>query len=643
MFRLLFFISLVLYVFSRFIPSVLPDDYVIVDGIDDGWTQALHLAFAHRLQFGTDFVFTYGPWGFLARGYLPATYWLAVGSWGVLSVVYLCAGWRLARHYSTHWLVAGLWLVALTVAATFPLGEDFNNRLAAWSLLLLCLHFFVEDLALTPLQIALVVSLGWMSLVKFTGLVESAAVIGIIAADNVFRQRRFPWVILLWPASLLIFWRLAGQHLKYLAGFLSNSWRITSGYTDAMMLAGKQEGLHLFIFLMLAGGFGLLLARIGWLKHRLWGALPLAGCGVILFISFKLGYVRYDGGHETPAAMILVLAALTALAVARPVAYPTAAAGLLMAAALFAAYVFHFWLPGNGLGKQIARSFSPTSLFAPFTASYSGYLSNGYEQAMAKERKRYPLPSLVGTADLYSYSQTRLFAQPCAYQPRPVVQSYSAYTPELAELNAEHLQSDRAAERLLFAVQTIDGRFPSLDDGRSWPELLTRYDILNPPADGGEFLLLSRATVPGQFHLTPLGGASVTLDQDLPVPSLTNGPIWAEIEIKKTRAGALRSLFYKPAELMITVALPGHRLKVYRLISGMAAGGFLLSPVINDARTFAALAMGGAGAVAATWDAESIKISADINTGSATDYQSPLTVRFYRLDYSLPNGGRQSP
>ena len=126
--RLLFGALVVLYVFSRFIPCTPASDYPMVDRLENSWTQALHLAFVHQLQSGTEIIFTYGPWGFLARGYHPQTYSVAVIAWIILSVIFLCAGWRVAKFFSANVFLAGLWLVGFAALASLPAGEDFNTR-----------------------------------------------------------------------------------------------------------------------------------------------------------------------------------------------------------------------------------------------------------------------------------------------------------------------------------------------------------------------------------------------------------------------------------------------------------------------------------------------------------------------------------
>jgi hypothetical protein len=434
-------------------------------------------------------------------------------------------------------------------------------------------------------------------------------------------------------ASFLFFWVVAGQHLSSLGAFLCNSWRITGGYTEAMMQTRNTEARNIVFFLLIALALCALTSRIARARHRFLGVLPLVGLGTILFIVFKLGYVRNDR-HELAPAMALVLISLACLAVAWPVRKRTAGAAscLLIASTLFASSVFNLWLPGDGLRKQLAGTFDRYNLLAPFAGPLTGCLRGDYEKNLARERKAHPLPPIKGNADLYSYDQFILFAHAMPYQPRPILQSYSAYTSELAAMNAAHLRAAHAASNILFAVQPVDGRYPSLDDGRSWPELLTLYDIKGTSDDQGTFLLLSRSAVPREFQLTPLQNTSARFGEPVILPAATNGLVWVEIEIKKSLLGTVVSTLYKPPVVMLAVSFQDHTQRLFRLVPGMAGGGFLLSPLIADTRSFAALASTGRKDLAGL-EVVSITITADTGSGSTRCYQSPMPVRFYRLDF----------
>jgi hypothetical protein len=362
--------------------------------------------------------------------------------------------------------------------------------------------------------------------------------------------------------------------------------------------------------------------------------LPLAGLGAILFIIFKQGYVRHDR-HEITAVMALLLISWMCLAMARPDNWRSAGLALLLllGSGLMASSMFSRWFPGEGLRTQMGGTFNRYSLVAPVNGVFTGYLRDDYENKFARLRRSSSLPPMKGGTDLYSYYQSILFAHDLRYQPRPVIQSYSAYTPELAGLNAAHLRTGHAADNLLFAIQRIDNRFPALDDGLSWPELLTRYDVKGPADAEGTYLLLSRAATPREYHLTPLRDTLVRWGEPVTPPSATEGPIWVEIEIKKTLIGTVVAILYKPPVLMLTVSQRDHGQQDFRLVPDMARGGFLLSPVIGDTRAFAALASADGQRDLVGREVMSMTLSADTRSRSTICYQSPMAVRFYRLDF----------
>ena len=117
------------------------------------------------------------------------------------------------------------------------------------------------------------------------------------------------------------------------------------------------------------------------------------------------------------------------------------------------------------------------------------------------------------------------------------------------------------------------------------------------------------------------------------LPSATNSPIWVEIEMNKTLIGTVVTTLYKPPILVLTVSQRDHGRHDFRLVPAMARGGFLLSPVIGDNRAFAELACTNGPASLAGCEVMSMTVSADTPSRSTICYQSPMAVRFYRLDF----------
>jgi hypothetical protein len=600
--------------------------------VEDASAQVLHVAFIRHLQFGRDIVSSYGPWGFLEHGYYPPTYLLSVAAWLVWAVVFIWAGWRLARYFTNNHVVAWLWLTGFTAMASIPTGSDVDNLLVAWGVLLLFLHFLVEEMALSRLQVVLVFILGWFGLVKFTGFMEGALLVAVIALDNIFRHRRFPWIISVWLTGVVFFWLLAGQEPSLLWPFLKNSWALAKGYSDTMN-EGNVFVLNPVIYGLLAIGFCVLGAMLVRSPRRAGGFFFVSGMAGLLFAVFKEAYVRDDNSHEMTAATAFLLIALACVAVAatRKTGLMIMAGILFCASISFTSFVAELQNPTQRFPRLLAETFQPDNLFAPFVSLTTDTLRESEGHQLARLRMLNPLPPVAGEADLYSWHQDVLFANGLPYRPRPVIQSHSAYTPELAKMNADWLQTDRAATHLFFAVQVFDARFPSLDDGLSWPELLTRYDVTGISDQRESYLCLTRSPSPRKYQLQPLQEATMTIGKPFAMP-VTNGLIWAEMEIPKTRAGKLLSVFYKPAILVANVKLADGTSHVCHIIPGMASAGFLLSPFVSNNGTFLALAEGDKASLAPRAVVSMTLFEKGMSTPSFC-YQPEIKIRFYRLEF----------
>jgi hypothetical protein len=628
--------SAFIYLFSLFFPWVSGPPF----RIDDSWQLALHVVFEHHLQFGRDLVINFGPWGFLYGGYYPPTFPIAVMGWTLLAFVFWWAGWRVACHFSANKLFAWFWFIGFAGIAGMRVEQSVDVRMVGWTLLLLFLYFFVEDRPLSARQVLLVVLSGMLALTKFTGTIGLTAVVVVIAADNVFRRRRFPWIVPLFAASILFFWIVAGQSLSLLWPFLRYSWVLAGGYTEAMMCTAAGEIEDMGWLLVATATLIAVTGYAAWVRRRFFGVFPVIGLGAILFLNFKHVCGRYDQVHEVTGALGLLLVTLACLAVTWPVwrknrwwvwpAYFLALGGIgLFCSSTFNRGYREAHHPEERLWVDFAWTLNIKNILAPARLLRDpAHLQKIYGKNLAEVRMKFPMPRIEGGVDVYPWNQAALIAHDLQYDPRPVMSSLLTYAPELAELNAAHLRSAHAPDNILFDIYPMNNNFPSLEDGLSWPELLTRYDVQEVT---GQFVILKRSSRPREYHLSPLADVPVRLGR--PVTVVTNdGPLWAELEINQTFWGAVVATLYKPPALKLTVSLQDGRQLVFQVVPGMVRSGFLLSPLIQDKASFVLLNSPGGWRNLTGLQIKSMTIFAATQSGSTPCYRSPLRLRLYRLD-----------
>jgi hypothetical protein len=620
-----------LFVLSCLHPAELPQ---VVTPIEDSWLQALHLAFLHHLQFGREIVFTFGPWGFLYGGYRPETHWLTIFVWLALATVFWLAARQIARHSFKSELAQWVWIMGLSSVAGITFFVNNDVRLVCWPFLLLILHFFHDEPSAARIRNVLIMSLGLVSLIKFPLLILSVAVISATAAETILKKKRFPWSVPLYAGSIALFWLLAGQKPSSFLPYLVHSSQVASGYTEAMMSNGVADLKYAALFVAVAFVLVTVTGLAAWKRLGLFSIFAVGVLGFLTFTILKYGFVRSE--HESEAALQMIAVSLLCLAIIWPIVRDQRwlfRAGSFLpfgVAYLFALGSFHRFHEPPLMGLW-AKAFNPSRWLGPIEETYLGpQYKQAFEQQLAGYRYQIQFPALKGETDYYSSKQIELIASDIPYRPRPVFQSYCAYTPALAELNAAHLRSDKAAQFIVFDNFALDRRYRSLEDSLSWPELLTRYDVQEVELP---YMVLSRSATPRKFNLVPLSEASVKLGETFSMPATSNGPIWAEIEVNRTVAGSAISTLFKPPMLFLKTTLRNGKQYTNDFLPGIARAGFLLSPRVDDSVWFAALGCDPWPRGIIDNQVTSFSLYPATNRSPVDCYQDSVRVRLFRLEF----------
>ncbi len=554
-------------------------------GLDGSWRIGLEQAMAQGLAVGRDMVFTFGPYAAVyTRNYHPATNMLA-----------LCASLYLALSYA---LVLSLftagrgkgWLLGLLVMLAGLVY--FNDTLLFFLPLLVGLQVFMRWGAPVGSQsrgqrgapwllILLFAPFGMLPLIKGTMLVL-CLMVAILCCGYLLALRRRVLAVLcvLVPLlTLILLWYASAQPMSALPFYFGRMLAVMSGYNEAMSYYGVVREPLLFV--LAAIGLVFAIFRMSALKVAAKIFLILLFSGY-LFISFKAGFVRQDG-HVVIASTALLLAAV-ALVMIFPTRGVLLACGFTLLPWAISDHHYMHTSPA-GLVGNVRNTLVSAWIGASQRLLLPDWPRSQYDAAMLALKRQAALPVLPGRSDIYAYDQTFLIASGNNWAPRPVMQSYSAYTPVLAELNRAYLLGTAAPDNIFFNVQTIDERFPSLDDGPSWPALLGHYR-LSGMHNG--IAILKRHAGPDNLTATGVGERRARLGETVRLPS--GGPaLFAQIGIQSSWPGKIAALLFRPSKLEITVTLEGGAQKKFRMVSSMAEAGFLLSPLVENGTEFAKL------------------------------------------------------
>jgi hypothetical protein len=96
--------------------------------------------------------------------------------------------------------------------------------------------------------------------------------------------------------------------------------------------------------------------------------------------------------------------------------------------------------------------------------------------------------------------------------------------------------------------------------------------------------------MPLGWGLQPIGHVATQTGAPVAVPAEATGPIWARIDVRETWRDALERTVSAAPLRWIALTCRDGQTRSYRLVSALARGGFLLSPLVATTGDFIELA-----------------------------------------------------
>lgn len=576
--------------------GLFPDD---TSYLDWSWKLSLHQFFLSNKAFGQEVIFPLGPYGFLySKTYFPGTYLLTATIWIFLALVFWWSSFWLSfkklnnSDKSNTLIINAAWFLGLLFSLQGSLPDAF---FMSFSIFLLSYYFYIDNKKTSIHSILLTITLSLICLIKFSFTGSSLAVIFLITINDILEKQK-PILLATFLSSFVFLWLLAGQSLFAIPAFVLNGLTVAQYYSE-LAFGGTVSEILLVLFtiflVILPVALNEIKPQIS--KESLKNALPFLGYLGLSQMAFKAGYTRIDEFHVFTTNKVIITIALVYLLItfSQEVKYYVKyliLLGLLVSIMLFSANLN--WYGRTNLVKYIKSGLEVLSnnISLSFsTISQKTDLSANYENKMAKIRQENPLPPIDGSVDIYSARQTILLAHNLDYRPRPVFQSNMASPTRVAQINVDHLKSNQAPKYIFFNNEVIDTRYPSIEDGLCWPELLTLYDIKSFTPKH-QLLLLESSKSPKTYSFKNIFSQKTTVNQEIDLTQINNNPLWIKLNIETTLIGKLTSAFWRIPILYLRVTLRDGNQYVYYLPREMAKTGFLISPLVNNSIDFAKLA-----------------------------------------------------
>jgi hypothetical protein len=564
-------------------------------GIDNSWQVGLNMAKIRGFQFGKDIMFQFGPLGFMySPVFCQFNIWLISAAFSLfvhLLLIYsIVIMMKKLSASLIDYVLMGITLMLALVIISAETSVEYKLLFSISILLYLSIINQSNPNRLLMLCVFVSFLMAVVSLIKFTAIFISVGILLFMTVLCLYKKRIRPLccMLLVYTVSVLVLLVLARQKITNFPAYLLNGYEISKGYNYAGIINGRLREVCVGFY---AGGLLIFLLLDSILKNK--PGLKyfiLINLGFV-FVSFKHGFIRHDNAHVYIffANALLFFCSLY-IANKKQLSLLSRCLTLIL---IFASIPFifkcckHMLIP-HPLGK-LKMIGSVASLITDSAAGKAQKLEN----AKSELRKVYLLNDetikYIGnmSTDIMPSEISLVYAYNLNWSPRPLLQSYGAFTDKLDMLNSQHFESVDAPEFLLYAFGSIDGRYPLFDEPATFRTILRNY---KPVFIDGKFIILRRADTrnwPPSKTVSVLD-TETEFGKPISVPKIKNGYLFAKIYMEYNLLGKIAKLIYKPPIIGIGLLADGSVFG-HRFIFSTARNGIFLSQYIHGVRDLAAV------------------------------------------------------
>ena len=594
-------------------------------GTDASWRLSIDLAVKNGFTFGTDYIFTYGP-----LGYLSTRSPLGLDKPGMLlfdlfmlSCMAFMLNYALSKHNWGPWAVLACFALGIALLAS---GNVYQSDVVFIVMAIFLFFAYYSIFEMEPLALAISlaaaillffmkVNLGLFTIILF------ALFLAVLAWKDVMRKQALAALaaipILILPLSVI---------LKVdMPTYLVASFHIMNSYNDAMAIDPFTQK---FSYILLGAAALVLLsfaaivikklvelAKDGGLKKK-GAATAIAGkallpifAAVFLFLAFKQSFVRADITHVLTfikfSPFVIGIAYLFADGSAKKHLKILFVATLLLDIAVVLGTSITA-PPELGTKDALAYKmgglaktyFDPATYFgllgdkiSSLETYFGQLLSPAYAPDISALAAQAKFPDRVlarigqSSADIMPTEISYIYLNNLTYDPRPVIQSYSVFDEYLDNRNYQKYMSASAPEYLLYSEWSIDNRYPFFDDTQTKLAILKNYRIVDR---FGDIILFERAENNVGLSVAKTTATTGKFGEEIALEN-TACLQYAKINVKYSLFGELERLLFQPPEITMAMKLYDGRTVQYKAVKTLLNDGVILNKYVDstdDAETY---------------------------------------------------------
>jgi hypothetical protein len=183
------------------------------------------------------------------------------------------------------------------------------------------------------------------------------------------------------------------------------------------------------------------------------------------------------------------------------------------------------------------------------------------------------------------------------YSPRPVIQSFAAYSPQLDSLNAGHFAGPSAPRFVLASYRTIHDKYPQWEESLTKCVLHLDYEVVSmarlknyTDSDATHnFLLLQSGTKHIWPRFTKVGERTVNMGDTFEVNDTGSLPLYFIADVDYTAGGKVTGLLFQPPVIYVSLTTAGGATIRQRIVRSMLGEPVLIGRLVwtnTDFRNF---------------------------------------------------------